>query len=108
MSSQKPNFLLLRLIPSTREFTHTPAFPAGTLCRYTQFSLSAKHTAHNCRGKLLGYMVQSLPILGSVNAGNDLMELVNTKQAGFIFVNGYDEDFLNSAAELYRSEATRK
>ncbi|WP_019673903.1 glycosyltransferase family 4 protein [Psychrobacter lutiphocae] len=35
------------------------------------FSLSAKHSSHNIPGKLLGYMAESLPILGSVNKGND-------------------------------------
>lgn len=95
-------------------FTYLPAVDQNEFKRLLAevdvglFSLSAKHTAHNFPGKILGYMAQSLPILGSVNAGNDLMELVNTKQAGFIFVNGYDEAFLNAAEELYRSEATRK
>ena len=58
------------------------------------FSLSSQHTAHNFPGKLLGYMVQSLPILGSVNEGNDLMELVNSHHAGLITVNGNDKDFI--------------
>lgn len=95
-------------------FTYLPAVDQNEFKRLLAevdvglFSLSAKHTAHNFPGKLLGYMVQSLPILGSVNAGNDLMELVNANQAGFIFINGYDDDFLNAAEELYRSEATRK
>ncbi|PCD87707.1 glycosyltransferase family 4 protein [Vibrio mediterranei] len=76
------------------------------------FSLSAKHTAHNFPGKLLGYMVQSLPILGSVNQGNDLIELVNVNSAGLITVNGDDEQFLINAVNLledasYRSKVGR-
>ncbi|EIJ1651683.1 glycosyltransferase family 4 protein, partial [Escherichia coli] len=72
------------------------------------FSLSAKHTAHNFPGKLLGYMVQSLPILGSVNQGNDLMELVNESGAGFITVNGDDEQFLANAHQLQKNVELRR
>ncbi|MBB1275955.1 glycosyltransferase family 4 protein [Pseudoalteromonas sp. SR43-3] len=72
------------------------------------FSLSAEHTAHNFPGKLLGYMVQSLPILGSVNCGNDLQELVNSRGAGFICENGDDELLLQSAIALYQSSGLRK
>ncbi len=72
------------------------------------FSLSAKHTAHNFPGKLLGYMVQSLPILGSVNQGNDLMELVNESGAGFITVNGDDEQFLANAHQLHKNVELRR
>lgn len=71
------------------------------------FSLSAKHTAHNFPGKLLGYMVQSLPILGSVNSGNDLQALVNSRGAGFISINGDDEILLKNAQNLYHSLSLR-
>ena len=36
------------------------------------FSLAYNHTAHNFPGKLLGYMFESKPILGSVNPGNEV------------------------------------
>ena len=72
------------------------------------FSLSAKHTAHNFPGKLLGYMVQSLPILGSVNSGNDLQALVNSSRAGFISENGDDDQLLKNAIALYENPNLRK
>ncbi|PSU33172.1 glycosyltransferase family 4 protein [Photobacterium lutimaris] len=72
------------------------------------FSLSAQHTAHNFPGKLLGYMVQSLPILGSVNKGNDLMDLVNTNHAGLISVNGEDDAFFENASNLQNDIDLRK
>lgn len=72
------------------------------------FSLSAQHTAHNFPGKLLGYMVQSLPILGSVNQGNDLQEIVNTKKAGMISVNGDDDLLFSNALALYQDIELRK
>lgn len=72
------------------------------------FSLSANHTAHNFPGKLLGYMVQSIPILGSVNSGNDLQALVNSSGAGFISENGDDEQLLKNAIALYENPSLRK
>lgn len=71
------------------------------------FSLAANHTSHNFPGKLLGYMVQSLPILGSVNAGNDLMDIVNKSSAGFIHENGQDEQLFTSAERLLLDENLR-
>jgi O26-antigen biosynthesis N-acetyl-L-fucosamine transferase len=72
------------------------------------FSLAKTHTAHNFPGKLLGYMVQSLPILGSVNLGNDLIDYVNQSGAGFAYVNGEDEALLDSAIKLLESVELRK
>lgn len=71
------------------------------------FSLSAKHTAHNFPGKLLGYMVESLPILGSVNAGNDVIDLINNHSAGFVFENGDDEALSKAAKVLLLSPEQR-
>ncbi len=72
------------------------------------FSLSARHSAHNFPGKLLGYMVQSLPILGSVNVGNDLMDVVNFNNAGYIHINGEDDKLFASAQKLYTDKALRE
>ena len=71
------------------------------------FSLSAKHTAHNFPGKLLGYMVESLPILGSVNAGNDVIDLISEHSAGYVFENGEDEAFHEAAMTLLHSAELR-
>ena len=60
------------------------------------FSLAHSHSTHNFPGKLLGYMVQSLPILGSVNPGNDLLDMVADYGAGDVFINGDDESLLNA------------
>jgi len=64
------------------------------------FTLHKDHSTHNFPGKLLGYMVQSLPILGSINEGNDLKELVESYEAGLIAVNGDDEILLANAIKL--------
>jgi glycosyltransferase involved in cell wall biosynthesis len=76
------------------------------------FSLAKHHTAHNFPGKILGYMVESLPILGSVNPDNDLQEIINEADAGTVFINGEDEKLLSEAKKLldnlnYRTEQGR-
>ena len=71
------------------------------------FTLHQDHSTHNFPGKLLGYIVQELPILGSVNAGNDLQEIVEEAGAGFVTVNGEDEKLLENALKLL-DENTRR
>tara|TARA_B110000879_G_scaffold213030_1_gene313216 strand:+ start:11165 stop:12370 length:1206 start_codon:yes stop_codon:yes gene_type:complete len=72
------------------------------------FSLAYKHTAHNFPGKLLGYMVESKPILGSVNPGNDLSAIIKSSNAGFVFTNGDDELLTNAAISLMNDNKLRK
>lgn len=72
------------------------------------FSLHRGHVTHNFPGKLLGYMVQSMPILGSVNPGNDLKETVEAAGAGLISDNGEDAVLLENALKLLHDEDFRK
>jgi glycosyltransferase involved in cell wall biosynthesis len=71
------------------------------------FSLHPKHSTNNFPGKLLGYMQLRKPILGSVNAGNDLKEIVNEAGAGYIFDNGEDDELYKAALKLAESEELR-
>ena len=64
------------------------------------FSLAKNHTAHNFPGKLLGYMVESIPILGSVNPDNDLQKIINGANAGSVLINGEDQQLLSEAKRL--------
>jgi glycosyltransferase involved in cell wall biosynthesis len=72
------------------------------------FTLHKDHITHNFPGKLLGYMVQELPILGSINTGNDLKEIVEEAGAGLVTINGEDELFYKNALKLLNDEAYRK
>lgn len=72
------------------------------------FSLAKTHKAHNFPGKLLGYMVQSLPILGSVNTGNDLINYIRDSESGFAYVNGDDEALTNGAITLLNDIELRR
>jgi hypothetical protein len=71
------------------------------------FSLAKSHKAHNFPGKILGYMSQSLPILGSVNFGNDLLEMINCEKAGVSLVNGENSKLLVAAEQLLESKELR-
>ncbi|WP_336219195.1 glycosyltransferase family 4 protein [Citrobacter amalonaticus] len=72
------------------------------------FSLAKKHSVHNFPGKLLGYMANKIPILGSVNENNDLMLVINDASAGIVHVNGDDEALIASAKKLVEDSQLRK
>jgi len=72
------------------------------------FSLHRNHKTHNFPGKLLGYMKYSKPILGSVNVGNDLQEVISGSSAGFVSLNGEDEKLTENAIKLLESIEMRE
>ena len=72
------------------------------------FTLHKDHTTHNFPGKLLGYMVQKLPILGSVNQNNDLKEIIEEAGAGLVSITGDDEKFLDNALNLLDEEKRKE
>ncbi|MDX9883407.1 MAG: glycosyltransferase family 4 protein [Prolixibacteraceae bacterium] len=72
------------------------------------FSLHPDHKTHNFPGKLLGYMNYSKPILGCVNKGNDLMQIINHSKAGIVVESGDNEMFYRAALQLIESEEYRE
>jgi glycosyltransferase involved in cell wall biosynthesis len=72
------------------------------------FSLARCHTTHNFPGKVLGYLVQGLPVLGSVNPGNDLQDVITEAGAGFVAVNGEDDALAAAALRLLRDTEARR
>lgn len=71
------------------------------------FSLHPAHQTHNFPGKLLGYMGYSKPILGCVNSGNDLKEIVNAAEAGYVVDSDDHIGLYNAAKLLIESESRR-
>ena len=63
-------------------------------------SLDARLTSHNIPGKLLSYLYWGVPVLGSVNPGNDLFALLQESAGGFCFENGDDENLAFAALRL--------
>jgi glycosyltransferase involved in cell wall biosynthesis len=72
------------------------------------FSLHPDHKTHNFPGKLLGYMAYSKPILGCVNSGNDLMDIVNKNKAGIVVESNSEDELYQAAKTLIDSEKIRK
>ncbi len=64
------------------------------------FTLNYNHQTHNFPGKLLGYMCESKPILGSVNPNNDLKDVIESANAGYISITGQDELLYENALKL--------
>ena len=71
------------------------------------FTLHKDHITHNFPGKLLGYMAQAMPILGSINLHNDLQATIESAGAGLVSINGEDEVFLHQAQQML-DKATRE
>jgi len=73
------------------------------------FTLHYDHKTHNFPGKLLGYMCESKPILGSINPDNDLKKIIEDNNAGLIEINGEDEKLYNNAVKLlYKVTRTKE
>ena len=72
------------------------------------FTLHKDHSTHYFPGKPLSYMVQELPILGSINAGNDLKETIEEAGAGLVTVNGEDEKLFKNALKLLDDNKRRE
>jgi len=70
-------------------------------------SLDRRLLTQNFPGKMLSYMQASLPMLASVNPGNDLRQVVEEARAGFVSWNGDDATLLENARRLARDGALR-
>lgn len=51
-------------------------------CHVGIVALDPRHKTHNLPGKFLSYMQAGLPVLASINPGNDLAELIQKKGLG--------------------------
>ncbi len=71
------------------------------------FSLHSGHKTHNFPGKILGYLSQPMPVLGSVNHGNDIMSVINDSSSGFVSEAGDLDQLYHNALELINNENVR-
>jgi len=65
-------------------------------------SLDPRHKSHNIPGKFLSYMEGGIPVLGSVNSGNDLVGIVQRNNVGRIIEDGSTNSLFLEALELLR------
>ena len=51
-------------------------------CQAGIVALDPRHKTHNIPGKFLTYMQAGLPVLASINPGNDLIQIIESERAG--------------------------
>lgn len=51
-------------------------------CHVGLVALDRRHKTHNVPGKFLSYMQGGLPVLASINPGNDMVRLINDRRIG--------------------------
>ena len=51
-------------------------------CHVGMVALDPRHRTHNIPGKFLSYLQAGLPVLASINSGNDLEEIINRERVG--------------------------
>ncbi len=69
-------------------------------CHVGMLSLDVRHKTHNIPGKFLSYIASGLPVLASVNPGNDLVALINTSGTGRVVSDVDLIPFVDAAHEL--------
>ncbi len=72
------------------------------------FTLHKDHKTHNFPGKILGYMEQGKPILGAVNSGNDLKDVLEEAGAGLVCESGDIDSFYHNANILLDASKREK
>lgn len=55
-------------------------------CHVGLLALDPRHKSHNIPGKLLTYLAANIPVLARVNAGNDLVSLIDGEGIGLTYV----------------------
>ena len=71
-------------------------------------SLDHQLKTHNFPGKMLGYMYFSMPILACINPGNDLKQIIEESNAGFICLAGEHRVFCDYAERLVADADLRR
>jgi O26-antigen biosynthesis N-acetyl-L-fucosamine transferase len=71
-------------------------------------SLAGGLTTQNIPGKLLGYAQNSMPVLASVNPGSDLIEMLESRNAGLVTINPDDAKLADCARKLVNDTELRR
>ena len=66
------------------------------------------HKTHNLPGKFLSYMQAGLPVLASINSGNDLAELIQREWVGRVCTNHSAQTLQRLSVELGDEVISRK
>jgi glycosyltransferase involved in cell wall biosynthesis len=71
-----------------------------TQCHIGIVALDPRHKTHNIPGKFLSYMQSGLPVLASINPGNDLAELIQRERVGRVCTDHSVDTLQRLALEL--------
>lgn len=69
-------------------------------CNAGIVALDPRHKSHNIPGKFLTYMQSGLPVLATINAGNDLAQLIRDERVGQVCERNKAEDLQRLAETL--------
>jgi glycosyltransferase involved in cell wall biosynthesis len=69
-------------------------------CHAGLVALDPRHKSHNIPGKFLSYMQSALPVLASINPGNDLVEMIREKRVGAVCTDTSPDSLARLAGEL--------
>jgi len=56
-------------------------------CHIGMVALNPRHKSHNIPGKFVAYMQNGLPVLATINSGNDLSEIIRREDVGRVSEN---------------------
>jgi glycosyltransferase involved in cell wall biosynthesis len=69
-------------------------------CHAGLVALDPRHKSHNIPGKFLSYMQSALPVLASINPGNDLVGMITEKRVGAVATDASPDSLATLATEL--------
>ena len=69
-------------------------------CYVGILSLDLRHKSHNIPGKFISYLHHGLPVLASVNKGNDLIEFIQSNDVGKATCSGAVQDLKKMCLDL--------
>ena len=71
-------------------------------CHAGIVALDPRHKTHNIPGKFLTYLQAGLPVLASINPGNDLVHLIETDRVGLVCTNQSVDSLVFLVGQLVR------
>lgn len=77
-------------------------------CHIGIVALDPRHKTHNIPGKFLSYMQSGLPVLASINPGNDLAELIQSEGVGRVCTDHSVDTLQRLALELVEEVVSGK
>jgi glycosyltransferase involved in cell wall biosynthesis len=73
------------------------------MCDVGMISLDPRLCSHNIPGKFLSYVREGIPVLAAVNAGNDLIDLIDEYGVGEVIVGNNIDEYEKKAISLYKN-----